>query len=908
MMDDNIRHLRRLVLARGVARSDEQITRAGSILLSRRPVIKLDGTEIPTAENVPQDFDAAQWAAARSHVSRIAPSVGRVRVDFGSGPKTCGTCFRIPGGTARIITAGHMLEAIFGPSSRVRKDYEFADVGARRHFDVEFDGRSFRIERLLWAHAKWDLLVAECALEAQDIPAVPAEMFETTRLGINDLGPIGVVGFPISRGNDDPTTQSEFASIFAGKIDEKCFSPGFGRGCDSGTDPIPSDTTAENWYLWHDATTIQGNSGSPVFSLLTGKIIGVHVLPGRRSNGISTPNVFNRAVDLPVGFSEQELAAVVLGTGNVTGQGQLWNPSIRQWVSRTARRGGEGIPSPDGPAFGAIRKDRADMRDLRYRPALVGAPDEILKGPIMPVRSQGNEASCVGCALATVVDAQLLQRGQGRGAVSARMLYEAAREHDEFLDFGVGGTSLRGAIKGFYNMGVCSEATAPYLAGQDDWSLSLDAAVEAGNITLGAFYRIDKRPVDTQLAVVEGGAALVSARIHSGWLKPVRGRIRQQAKAIGTHAFVIVGYDKNGFIVQNSWGKGWSNWKGHDGLAHWTYQDWSENVLDAWVLRISPHAPNTLGLEASRVDLDTSEGAAGQARSSKIRRSLILGHVAETEAGGILSTGKLGPGISSLRETAMYLARSSGKRTGPKKYRDILLILHDPFVDPDEPAQTARAMIDIFKNAGIYPFHIFHGLDAARSFSAWMEAERASAEERYRLGERDLETWLSGRASAIGGGIAGLLVNSARDAALPGGAIHDVISVLTSEFRPEEHPRRLHLAGFGLGAVSALEFAAMPTDRLPAGCPQPTSVITVDGLILCNCHAPAAHLAAGLFAKPAQSHMAMGNLMVHALPGAIERAKDVKALRQAPEGKTSLQIINQEIVAMIRKSIKLQPQ
>lgn len=45
--------------------------------------------------------------------------------------------------------------------------------------------------------------------------------------------------------------------------------------------------------------------------------------------------------------------------------------------------------------------------------------------------------------------------------VSARMLYEMAKRNDEWEGTAYEGSSIRGAIKGFFCNGVCSEAKAP---------------------------------------------------------------------------------------------------------------------------------------------------------------------------------------------------------------------------------------------------------------------------------------------------------------------------------------------------------------------------------------------------------------------------------------------------------------
>src|SRR5207244_13519797 len=62
------------------------------------------------------------------------------------------------------------------------------------------------------------------------------------------------------------------------------------------------------------------------------------------------------------------------------------------------------------------------------------------------------------------------------------------------------------------------------------------------------------------------------------WMIP---RVPAQPDA-GGHAFVIVGYTRDGFIVQNSWGTTW----GTRGLAILTYEDWTDNAMDCWVAQL----------------------------------------------------------------------------------------------------------------------------------------------------------------------------------------------------------------------------------------------------------------------------------------------------------------------------------
>jgi len=176
------------------------------------------------------------------------------------------------------------------------------------------------------------------------------------------------------------------------------------------------------------------------------------------------------------------------------------------------------------------------------------------------------------------------------------MLYDLARRYDEWPGEDYSGSSCRGAIKGWHKHGVCSAARWRYVidaAGKvrfeppkDDW------LADAARRPLGVYYRVDKASiVDLQAAIVEIGAVFVSAGVHDGWSTLLGKRSstprshaalkRIPAKTgsrVGGHAFALVGYNADGFIVQNSWGARW----GAGGFAVLPYADWIEHATDAW--------------------------------------------------------------------------------------------------------------------------------------------------------------------------------------------------------------------------------------------------------------------------------------------------------------------------------------
>ncbi|MBI4936877.1 MAG: peptidase C1A papain [Nitrosomonadales bacterium] len=257
-----------------------------------------------------------------------------------------------------------------------------------------------------------------------------------------------------------------------------------------------------------------------------------------------------------------------------------------------------------GAGLGFVRNvvpDHLDLRDRSYQPAvgIVPGPAMEPKCKDLPVLHQGDCNGCTGFALSSVV--YHLLRGAGRKTAEARvspfMLYSMARRYDEFPgnpDKDTG-SSLRGAMKGWYKHGACADKlwdslkmpTAPVNSTKQDWWL------DAVRRPLGAYYRVDTRSVtDMHVALNEAGILYASAVCHSGWdtglnAKAGKGEYwaipAQKAEASdGGHAFAIVGYNSKGFIIHNSWGKTW----GSGGRAILTYEDWLDNAMDCWVAQI----------------------------------------------------------------------------------------------------------------------------------------------------------------------------------------------------------------------------------------------------------------------------------------------------------------------------------
>jgi len=263
------------------------------------------------------------------------------------------------------------------------------------------------------------------------------------------------------------------------------------------------------------------------------------------------------------------------------------------------------------------RPDRIDLRDRPYEPPLRSLdpefpPNEYVNKyfPLYKdlVLNQGKEGACTGFGLAATINylfwrrvvlgklkGKQLKKSELPAQVSQRMLYHLARFYDEWPGEDYEGSSCRGAVKAWYKHGVCSLKLWPYY---DEKGRARFRRPEKGwekdaaERPLGVYYRIDKNSVtDMQAAIQEVGAVYVSAKVHKGWnLKKSKAkkvshatlpRIKWQAdsKPQGGHAFALVGFNRRGFIVQNSWSADW----GLKGFAILAYDDWDVNGSDAWV-------------------------------------------------------------------------------------------------------------------------------------------------------------------------------------------------------------------------------------------------------------------------------------------------------------------------------------
>jgi len=373
--------------------------------------------------------------------------------------------------------------------------------------------------------------------------------------------------------------------------------------------------------------------------------------------------------------------------------------------------------------------DAIDLRDLLFQPSITVVPKQMIPpNRNIPILDQHETNACTGFALASVIYHLQYRAKRKRDLldVSPYMLYSMARRYDEFPGDPIAdtGSSLRGAMKGWFKHGVCSARLWPDLAipklttdpGSDWW---LDATLRP----LGAYYRVEIGSIiNMQVALNEIGALLASAVCHPGWgptadrLYPApRGRFweipfQRGTPADGGHAFAIVGYTDRGFIVHNSWDSGW----GTRGIAVLTYDDWLANGMDCWVAQLGVRTQLHIDIAKSPSLRINAAGKVMVASDDTLRNKEIGPFLVDMENNGRLSnTGEFRTRPDDLKMLVTAHLSEARKLWNLKASDpvDIAVYAHGGLTSENDAASTAAAWIPALYDARIFPIFLMWETD-----------------------------------------------------------------------------------------------------------------------------------------------------------------------------------------------------
>ncbi|HVK52862.1 MAG TPA: N-acetylmuramidase domain-containing protein [Pseudoxanthomonas sp.] len=404
-----------------------------------------------------------------------------------------------------------------------------------------------------------------------------------------------------------------------------------------------------------------------------------------------------------------------------------------------------------------VRPDAVDLRDWEYQPPVSSAPQDVhYPNDTRPILDQGQTSACTGFSLAVVIEYLLMRAHRHVESVSPHMLYNMARRYDEWAENDDGadepdsGSSLRGALKGWLRHGAAALRFWPEMPMPDPKpKADADWWTDAIKRPLGAYYRINPKSLrDMHVAIDQVGALYCSAFTHRGWQELFRDvpRVRpevpnelplircQRGDPDGGHAFAIVGYTRDGFIVHNSWGSEW----GDGGLAVLTYSDWLKNAMDCWVAQLGVVTAEHEAI-ANAVSLrhdDEDSGRAVVSSNPVLAAHELSPFIINMENNGRLST----RGQFRTQKADVEALLSIHMREACKKWEipangelNVVIYAHGGLVNEDAAAESARFWVPKLYNERIFPIFLMWETGAIKTVTN-MIADKITSDAAQRAG------------------------------------------------------------------------------------------------------------------------------------------------------------------------------
>jgi hypothetical protein len=478
-----------------------------------------------------------------------------------------------------------------------------------------------------------------------------------------------------------------------------------------------------------------------------------------------------------------------------------------------------------------MRPDPPDLRDRIYSPTLRVPEPAYNARPFEDpdwrgrVRYQGSTSACTGFALAAMVEALHAQNWVAHQRpepapepVSPYMLYYLARRYDEFPGEADTGSSARAAMKAWQKHGACrlalwSDIDREPSSTENEW------AADGFRSPLGAYYRVDHESIaDLHAAVSETSAVYVTATIHQGWydLAPGSGAIPYAPgiASVGGHAFLLVGYDGEGFWIQNSWGDGW----GQAGFARLSYADWAANAMDAWVgqLGVFISGPTTQLAQGAGLTFQTVaepwRGAAAALLSPdpNVSAQQLNPYVINLENNGTLSErGKFRTREQDLENLVTTYLESAVEQWGLTEDQpiDVAIYAHGGLTAEAGAEATARHWVPALFAARVLPIFVMWEtglLDTLRN--CFEDAMHGIPRAGVPLWDRLLDA-ADDRVESLVAGPGTFIWDQMKENAAfatlnPAGGLRLLWRKLVDQARPELRARlRLHLIGHSAGAI-----------------------------------------------------------------------------------------------------------
>lgn len=200
-----------------------------------------------------------------------------------------------------------------------------------------------------------------------------------------------------------------------------------------------------------------------------------------------------------------------------------------------------------------------DVRDYQLRkPDTAREFPETFELDAVTVKDQGNTGSCVAHALSSVVEYHNARQENNKETFSTEFIY-GYRPQGYYVGSGM---YIREALKTINKLGDCYTFDCPGNHEYDKAMKNINEQLD--NLTDKAYpHRITQyvrlnNVDDIKSALMDYGYVVVSMKWHANYkLKNGVYTYPENDSTRGNHCVIIYGWNKDGWLVHNSWGKYW---------------------------------------------------------------------------------------------------------------------------------------------------------------------------------------------------------------------------------------------------------------------------------------------------------------------------------------------------------------
>lgn len=192
-------------------------------------------------------------------------------------------------------------------------------------------------------------------------------------------------------------------------------------------------------------------------------------------------------------------------------------------------------------------------------------PEELdLRIHLNKVRDQGDYGTCAAISASTIKEYQEFQEIGFKNYFSPKFIYNNREDQNNE------GMYARNVMKILNKIGIIEEKKYPYKLDENPNEISKKIYKRASLYKIkgyGQIFNIDC----LKEALFKNGPCLISFPTYNETLR--MWEKNRNDVDLGGHAMTVVGYNKKGFIIRNSWGESWGN----NGYCMYPYKDWGSH-------------------------------------------------------------------------------------------------------------------------------------------------------------------------------------------------------------------------------------------------------------------------------------------------------------------------------------------